>query len=356
MTEPTSEPDERLERMLRQWGADEAGRGEASAPAEPAEPTQRKGGWPLRWLPLAAAAALLAAAMATFEAGNDTRPGGAPDLGRLRDEVSALRQELSGARERATAAEQSAATLASRLEGQKSEYEQRLAELRSRLAVAGPEKLAEARARADRLHDQLLLRQQEVQDLTGELAETQRMLADARDEARRVARLEGALADVRRRLASAVEEMERMHREQQDIRQARQALQAELQRLEIRHASLWRDFQRAYVGSGGGRIALDARQRALERHRLLLRAPGVRPLVRSAETAELVDRLEVVLTRLMMLPPGDPDAERAFDRLVEEAECIPRIEAVLAGGGEPEPVRTWLVEAKLVLMGGAYAV
>lgn len=74
-------------------------------------------------------------------------------------------------------------------------------------------------------------------------------------------------------------------------------------------------------------------------------------LAGAAETAELIDCIEVILTRLMTMPADDPAAEEALARLIEDTECLPRIDSVLAGRQESQVVRAWLTEAKLVLMG-----
>ncbi len=353
MTEPTNESDEKLERMLRRWGAEEAARRQRTA--EPAR--TRKQRLLLRWAPAAAAAVLLLAALVTFHLGrqregDDASPAEADARVRLlQAEVAELVHELSAASAGTEQAEARAEGLAEQLAEQDSEHQRQLAELRERLNGADEDRLAEAESRIESLRTDLAESRSHADELAGKLAQTEDRLADARAKAERA---EQNLEYTRQRLSAAVEEMERMRRDEGELHEARRELEAELNRLEARKAGLWRDIQSAYLGAVETDLPLGFRQRAVERHGLLTRAAAARRDARSAETAELIDRIEVVLTRLMMLPADDEAAEEAFVRLVERSECLSRIETALAEHSEPRVVGVWLMEAKLVLKGAGY--
>ena len=84
------------------------------------------------------------------------------------------------------------------------------------------------------------------------------------------------------------------------------------------------------------------------------RCAEIRPSVQGTGTGKLVDRLEVVLTRLNMLNVADPAEARAFAALVRRGGLVGEIDETLAKGQRAD-IRIWLFEVRLILEGAENA-
>lgn len=385
MSEQGDSANERLEGLLRQWGADEAMRSAGGAATPPRAVPTRAGGerlpWAgvLRWaLPSAAAAVLLVAALYVFslgggytnhaaedhgaapasEAASERQAEEAPEKVLPDAEVVSLRQQLSTAQDRA---ERQAADL--------EDSRDRVAELRAKLDDADP---AGQRERIDTLMQAVAAAEEEArkarkaaETLQGRLDEHKRLLAERETE---VDELRGALSKAEsgweealkkararaeaaeRRLAAAGGELERLRRMNDTAMARAEDLAAELSRVEARHAAMMSDFTRAYLAAAGRRGAgLTGYQRAAGDARIVERAS--RLASGGGEAAELLGVIEVVFTRLDMLDPQAPGAAKGFAALVDRTDVLTRIEQALAGRGGGPDLRMLLFEAKLILTG-----
>ncbi|MGC9454218.1 MAG: hypothetical protein ACP5HU_05085 [Phycisphaerae bacterium] len=352
MSEPTERDEDRLQRMLQRWGAEEAVRESRAADAE----RPRKKRPLLRWLPAAIAAGLLLASLVTFHLASrrgerNTETAGAnarEQNGRdLRRELAALREELSSTHAEADAARERAERLAE----QQAAHRRQLDELRAQLDAADPTALADAQREVERLSEQLQQERQRSEELAAELASARRRLEGTLDVAERAEQLQVRVDELAARLAETDRELRRAAEREKELLAGQGDLRAELEGLANRHAALLRDCQSAYLGWSDRPVVLGVRQSAVSENRLLQRASRVRQMAGSPETAELIDCVEVVLTRLMMLPSESPAAEETFGRLLKQTDCLARIDAALASPAGPRALRAWLTEAKLVLMG-----
>ncbi len=353
---PDNQPD-RLEGMLRQWGADEAAR--SAQPPKMARPGESPDGdgagkhlplrAMLRWAPLAAAAMLLAASIVVVYLGASAVPQSpatmpttaAAEMGRFQTEARDLRLKLAAAEARIaklTPIADEAGELRAFLDNARKAHEAEVRKLTDASAALRRElepkvvKLNEARLR-------IAAMEKSLGDL--KLAASEAKTANAR------------VVDLRRRLAAATTELTRRRRSEEAAQAKLLDAKGESVRLAARHREIVRAFQRTYLASvAPGQSGVEARKTAVRTRRMLDRLAELAGNVRSEETRRLLDRLEVVLTRLDLIDAGRAGNAESLSRLVGAGELERRIDAALASPIQAEEVQNWLFEAKLILMGG----
>jgi len=347
---------EPLESLLRRWGAEEAARegrpGDMPEPAAPPAPRRsvRPASWAARWLPLAAGIVLGVSGLLGLLAARGLRSQTSAEVEGLRGDRDTAVRELQQVRTDLADAEQ-------RRVRRQSEYESELAALRGRLMTEITES-ENAAARREAALSALIAEQKVlVASMTGNLAEARRNLSGA-EEALRASRTamerlrEGHAADVSR-LEAAVD----------DAATARRRAEEHLARLQSLYEAMLPVMQQAYTAGGELRRELvmssashlAARQSAARRHRLLERAAAVREGLRDEASGQLVDTIEVVLTRLDMLDARSASEAAGFAHIIARADLLDRIAKALRAGQEPPDVRAWLFEAQLLLMGVDHA-
>ncbi len=378
MPEQSNNPD-RLESMLRTWGAEEAARTDnaplpaLTPPRRPPRP--RPATRLLRWAPALAAGVLLAASIVLYTEAH--RPG--------REAQVVFRPATRPAAKDPAVVDESLRRLAlarrriRRLEGRTDALAQRLDEAgeRTRAAAAARkrdaeqlatlrkqvEKLSGARERAGELESeladartQLAVTKKQHAEVAGDLKEARTALAEAKDAL-------GGLDLTRRKLAAAGAELASVQGELERQRKARREAELSVARLQGKIEQLEQDYQRRYLAESsartrpvlrrGGRRAVELarRQDTLEDRKLLQRLAAVRKALRGRPGAMAVERAELVLTRLEMLDTEDPRAVRSFGKLLERLKPAAQIDRVLDTGEESSLVRSWLLEAKLLLKG-----
>ncbi|MFP4105207.1 MAG: hypothetical protein ACLFVU_03860 [Phycisphaerae bacterium] len=355
---------DRTERLLRQWGAEEYMRrvdppappqlADAGSPRRRATPT-----W-LRWLPTAAAAALLIGAMVVyFSRPDQPRPeptGPDPSVARLKTQ---LRQ-----------AENEAAKLRSGLNKNRRALAL-VRDDRDRLQLQ-VERLEEASRSADQALAQSLKQsreqltgryEKELGELANALVEQQNLLESERQRVR----------TLKQYVQRADAAMEQIAAARDDAQKRNRVLQSRLEELrddydkaliahrkaagklaDLRHQrDKWmEDFQGVYLAAAApGESGLMARKTALRRTRILSRLMRVRRNAASVTTVRLLETVEVVLTRLDMINPDIHAESEAFAQLVEESDVMETIDSILASRGEHQPMRSLLFEVKLLLKG-----
>lgn len=366
---------QRVEDLLRRWGADEAA-GDAKVPPAPA-PQRAADRAPRRptWGYLAAAAAgIIVAAGGFYLVHRNARA----ELDRTRALLAEKDREAADADGAMAALETDLARARTELRSARLTLEQ----ARTKLSALAEDDKA-ATARLARLEEQSRKRQEELADakrlsaeLRGSLGEKQAALASARkalgnldqtkaalaDAAKKVERLEGELAGQHSRLAAANSEISRATGRSQQALAARRKVETELSQLKARQEAILASYQRAYLSAAApgleptramsqGEAALLPRQVAARRNQMLQRHARLRASLRSESAGRLFETLEVLLTRLDMLDPGDPYSVRSFQALIRQSSLAERIDEVLADVGEPAEVRAWLMEARLILTG-----
>ena len=402
--EPES-TDGQLESMLRRWGAEEAARRELpSRPPLPVPQTPVSAPWgPWRWLAAAAVVVTTAAATGLVTAYIvRARLGRGPVLAttapsqdqhrKLQEALQTARDQLAKLRRRAATQDEQLEQLRSKLRDQQTA----LAALRDDLAaqkklaasaVAEKDRLA---GEVDRLGKELARRRQEAQKATAELTRTKEALAAAQARSRD---LNDQLAAQRKRVAAANAELTRLGKthqrtltEKRKLENDLTAMKARQAALESRLSTLMASLRRsepeshllALRSTGGtligfhrpgaaqlpsapsgpspaARVDWAARQSAARKADMLVRCARLRRDVHDPDTARLIERLEVLLTRLELLDPNDPHAVRAFAIMVRADRLAKQIEAALAGEGLSRELRDWLAEARTILTGAERA-
>lgn len=331
---------DRVEGLLRRWGAAEAAEG-AAANARP-EPVAVRStlGW-RSWIPTMAAAALVLVAGVIFALGalgwleNAT----SETSGQVEDLVKQLRaagKELTDVRRQLAEAKATA-------EGQQETFQERVRRLEQQLA----EQKAALEAEADA---QLLDLRRTVADHRSALERLASELRVAREKAdNRSAALNAAQAEaerLRERLAEQRASIERLATQADAVDSQLRDLQA----VNRRYTDLAETLERLYLAAS---VPHDAGLRtvteAARRTRLATRGAAIRERVQEGKVARLVDAVEVVLTRLDLLDTRNLGEVQSFATLVRRGRVIERIEEALASGEVDPEVRAWLLEARLLL-------
>ena len=309
---------DRLEGLLRQWGAEEAARGTAVGDLPPAVGSALPGRRPvtvgsviLRWAPLAAAAVLMLACGGLFRA--------------------ALQARGEIGRQRAT--------------------EPTIEQLRGELALVTTE-LAEAGAARELLAAEVARQRTDFQEA---LQAKDDELKIARDQAGRLASAQKALQDAGKEFAAETSRLRSLYAEAVD---ATGDLNRKLAAVQARQRALLEHIRSGYLAASA-RGYYDtlpvaeqpASRRAAELGHMIERGAALRRDVRQAATRRLFDRLEVLLTQFSLIAPHDSARAESFAALVRRSGLVKEIDALLAAGEESPEVQAWLFEVQLILMG-----
>lgn len=320
MDEVTNNPPDRLDKLLRQWGAEQAVVAEEPHLASPPLPFAAAPRLFARLGPVLAAAGLMfALAGAIFFLARDERTlpvADRPD--RPTPAVVAAERPHQSAeeidRDRAIQVE-----LAERDRWHKT--------LRDELAARHEKALAE-------LQDQ-------AAEYIVQLNQARTALAQAES------KLETSAGD----LARLTAEVARLRQAQAAAEQLATDQMAKFQSHLAGSRRAFRDqFQEVYLS---GEVSLASRQRAARQNRLIARFAAVRQAITDAQTTRLVEMLEVWLTRLDQVDSGNDSQARRFARQLADERLAARIEQALAtfAAAQPAVVRHWLLECELVFAG-----
>ena len=361
MTEGRNNSGERLEGLLRRWGADEAARS-AQTPPVPRPPMRGRAvaawGLVLRWGSLAAAGVLLVAAAGFYVAALRTHGGGAGLVGAPattmpdeRGEVARLRAESADLRSRLDQADKRLGALA--------DLAMEVRELQVLLDGESVRHRAEVRQFTAALAD----RERQRGELAGKLQAAEGRLAALERENRALRPAAAELAKANRRLDTLEKALTIAAKEVQGVRKFHKAATTQLaetrreaRRIETRHAQVVAAFQRTYLAAiAPGQRDFQARQAAVRVRRMVERLADLSADAKDESTRRLLARLEVVLTRLDLLDPQRPGTREAFSKLLAPGDLTRQIDEVLAGPGQGEAMRNWLFEAKLILTGAGNA-
>lgn len=379
MNEQKDNPGDRIEHLLQRWGAEEAI--DQAHPPDMPSLDSREARRPaalhavMRWGAIATAAMILITAVAvvylpgsgldgappyapagesspqtvgTPEAAPQSPPGATPP-GRAATEAKAtVNKELQDLRRRLADAEQRAEKMAG-LAGQVRKLQDRIAQMqRDHAKKVGDLEAALADERKARQRDanSLVAAKRRVKELEASeraIEASNARLAASRKEAE----------NLRQRLQAAVGELARIRSAEQEAAQALARARREMQQLKLGHLQVVESFRRTYLASlAPGQSGLSARKTAARSRQMIDRLANLSTTVRNQQTRQLLARLEAVLTRLELMNTDSADSQYSFQRLVAQNDLAGLIDAALSAPGEPEPVRNWLFEAKLILTGG----
>ncbi|MFP4053008.1 MAG: hypothetical protein ACLFV7_03990 [Phycisphaerae bacterium] len=356
-------PDDGMEHLLRKWGAQEASRPLEVPPAPQTRTAAGVAGiW--RWVPLAAAAMLLAVAgWVYYQAVANV----APDAARM----AATEQRPSTDRQKLLAEVQRLKDRLRRLRGEKDAARSALEQAAQRLAQVPVEKqqlrreLEEEFQRA--LESELAaLRRSEVDpkvrrltELKTELDEANRTVAALREsvrtlgpDARQAAKLRAQIAILEKKAdATRTElagEVQRLRGERDEALAMRLSGEQEIAELAEQLRSTLGQMQLVYLQSDES--TLQARQRAAARNRLARRCSLAAAATGSDPTRTLLSQLEVVLLRLQLVEEGS-DELASLGRTLKREGLIGRIDRTVLARDADGPTRRLLLETRLVLMG-----
>ncbi|MBS3734874.1 MAG: hypothetical protein KGY99_08090 [Phycisphaerae bacterium] len=399
MSDTPNNANERVERLLRRWGAEEARRaaGDRLAPL-PGVPRRRVWSRVLWWtMPAAAAAALIVVAVGVWSShlrapsqANDesadrqrkvahapqapeatkmtrtpkTRPADG-ELNTLKGEITALRKDLERREVELAAAEKAKRELAATLdEAMHGARERELAEARRRAEQAEKRlaQLGTASTGIDQRAEELARRVDALEDKFAAARREAEQLADARDTAA------AGAARAAERLAAATKELRRMRRMHDEALATARDAKAELSRIRAGHAAARARMRRAYIAAlagasddaapertahGGDEAArtvdLAGCRRAARRADIAGRAAALATRSRAPDQRRLLDAVEIVFTRLDLLDPYAPQAAASFEELLTQTGIRGRIARARDDANVAGKVATLLFEADMIL-------
>jgi septal ring factor EnvC (AmiA/AmiB activator) len=337
MNHESRQPDDRVEGLLRQWGAEEATR-LADTAAAPAFAPRPRAPWAAlrRWAPLAAASLLLAASAAFFVA---ARSGADADLERLRARLDQATQDLDHARSGLAEVQRDSGR-------QSTDFQQELARLRTDLEAQKADLARQAETRALALTRSLQDKQQLLDDALRELGQRQKEVTDLQH---KLAENDASLGQLRTAFADTTARLRQSSEEADD---ARRDAETRLAALQEQHSAMLAILQDVYLAAGTPpQQAILARRTTAAQSRLIERCHELRGTAVSPTARELFDSLEVLLTRLELLDVKDPAQRGSFTALLAATDLTRKINSVLLDEKEDVRVRAWLLETQLVLAG-----
>lgn len=348
MSEEPDKTDERMEGLLRRWGAEEA----AEHAPQAALPPPRRAAGPgagLRYAAVAAGALLVGLLVATLvnrpgqPVGLSTRPAD-DEIANLNADLTKAQRDLAGLRAKLTALE--ADLQAERLRLQTDLAEMRNERDRHKAAATS------AAAREKALKRTLASQQARLAALAAAEKQLARAKLDLAAAGKALTQAQAQRHASGRKLAAAAVELARIGKSYKQALTVSTALEGEVKALKARREATLADLQRAYLARAtADERGIRARQVAGQSCRIVERAAEVRSLATSKLARQAVDRLEVVLIRLELLNVDDTEAVMAFAALVRSVRPAETVDEALAAGGEVTKVRAWLLEARLILTG-----
>ncbi len=347
--------DDRLERLLRQWGNRQA---VEQADAPPAVAPRWRGSVVAvigRWAPLAAAAVLVIAAAGLFS------------MSRHNDQWVDMASE--GEAQPIIAPP----TPSEEADSDKDEADKQIALLTAQLAELESAR-ADEQAEYQRLAGETQLLEQQLADADGQVTEeTQRLQQLLLDADQQLTDAETEMAALRRQgelekqelLALVDQANEDAAMQAEAFRQARlRATAAEVAPAPADSAPavseaepataqpvLSADIVALYLAiAAPGQEGMSAVQAAATNRRLTDRCMTLRQQAEDQTTRRLLDRLEVVLTQLEMLDPDDERAARALVELTKAQQMREMLTEAIGRSGDDER-RQFLLEVQLIFRG-----
>ncbi len=348
MTEHNDNPDPRVEQLLRNWGNQEA-TGNAEIGRPPAFQPPRVGKERLfHWLPLAAAAVLLAVSLVVLALTlrDDAKMADQQEeIAALQinlREMEKLKAELVEKLDKEELARQEAVIRAEKAEKDANNLNKRLA--------SGENENTELAAEIEVARTELDKKQKEIDSLTIALKKLEKDKTELETMAARASTDKDALAAEKTQLDEEIKRLRDLHlTATEKLTDANK----ELTRLRSQRALVLMDIRRLYLDMvAQGDTAVSGLQKAVRLRRMTEQCEQLKHSLQSDSARELFDRLEVALIRLEMLDVTSNDAASdELARIVRGGQIIQRIDKVIEQGTEPADVRAFLFEARLILMG-----
>jgi DNA repair exonuclease SbcCD ATPase subunit len=347
----------KLEEMLRRWGAQEAAAKVKLPPARSGDGQTRV---IIRWTMLSAAAA--AVIVVAVWLGSLTRQSGPEDID-MQDKLAKVQEESNKFYTQWKESDK-------QLREQTARVENALREVQSLKTQAAP-----PNARIDELQRNVadlqksLDQEKEQHKVTLAALEVAKRSAGhdvatrpdtpqpamTRDVAAlqdKVIRLEAQVGNYEDRVAAAASELTRLKQANEDWAAKVQTIQDELAAAKLAAAREFEQSQAAYLATAAPtEHGLKARQSASKRARLVQRISAARRGDPPQALVPVLDRLEVVLTRLDMIDAFDSHAAQGFVKLLDNGGLVQRIDLAMAAPHASTEVLNVLAEAKMILAG-----
>jgi len=381
MNEQNDKSYDRLEGMLRQWGAQQAADEAASELfAAPKAAKRQRGPVLLRWVPAAAAAGLLLAAGAVFMlariqrqadiaadrgGSGDTRgpavPTTSPAIADLSRQLAESQRDAVDAR---NALSDVLADKAAR-DQQIKDLQRDLDKLKvSHLDIAvlmdgwktERRKIADERKqwalKEEKLKSRVETAELTVAAVNVELQQVRKDLAVAKAAAVSAAENLTELKRVKARLAAAVDELRRQQDTFRQANEQRTKAREELASLKARHQAALDQIRSVYLAAcAPGKTGLEALRETVRRRDLLGRCTALQRKARTDADKKLLARAEVALTRLCLLDISDSIAVQGFVKRLAAGGLIASLDAALGPLAADARTQDWLFETKLILTG-----
>ena len=347
----------KLEGMLRRWGAQEAA-------AKVKLPAARKGAGQtrviIRWVMLSAAAA--AVIVAAVWLGSLARQSGADDID-LQDRLAKVQEDSNKfytqwkesdkqLREQ-TARAASALKELQTLKAQAAPPDARIDELQRKAASLQKDLDQEREQHRVTLAALEVAKKSAGHDVPPHPEATPPpMTRDVAALQEKVVHLEAQVGNYEDRVAAAASELTRLKRSNDDLAAKVQKAQDDLAAAKVAAAREFEQSQSAYLATAAPtEHGLKARQSAAKRARLVQRISAVRRGELPQAVGPVLDRLEVVLTRLDMIDAFDSHAAQAFVKLLDNGGLVQKIELAMAAPHASPELLNVLAEAKMILAG-----
>ena len=340
MSEKPDNPEDPLEAQLRRWGADEAAR--QHAPPQPARwklPRRSDPFATARWLAVAATIIVVVSVSLLVVRMMGQQPQ--PPTPETQAQIERLTRQLADTQLQADQAREDLAVAGKRLR-----------QLQTASASQPAEQAAAVTAEIARLKEAMVDANDALARERAKVADLDAAVTGLRPRADRGDKLAKDLAQAGSKLTEANEQINALSSQRRQLVETEKKLGEDLAELRRQTSTLMADCQRVYVSvSSGEQSGWRGRKLAVKHNRLIERAAGLRATVHEESMRQLIDRAEVLLTRLEMLDTRDAGAVNAFTAMVESSKIGERIDLALAGSRLDAPARMWLLEARLVLTG-----
>lgn len=320
---------------------EEAGVASAWPPPEAARPKI-----PLmlsRWLPVAVAAVLLLCSLILFvQAMAKSGTGGQE----LKDVIAERDQGRKDLQEAVSAVEAAKAELAD----QKRSYDDLTVEKTRAQRVWGEKEAELAKLRAA-----VALRARGLADMaprleaaTADLEDARKLLAYKEKEAAKLVRVYDANC---KQVVATEAELKRVIKVYEGAVEASRKVLNEMVVMHARREVLFADARRVYLFvKAPDEVGLHASQMAARRSAMIAQCPKLRDLTDADAMRTLLDKLEVFLTRLDLIDATSYEEVQSFGALVGTSMIIDEIDEALGMRIDDENLRTWLFQARLILM------
>ena len=306
----------------------------------------------LTWTLLAAVAVLLVALVWMFVSGQQDRQAN-------KDATLIAQRQADAARREADAA-------VAQVSRQTETLRKQLQRVQDQLVVRS-EQLRASQTRAEELASQVKSSTETLATARGsqsglaeQLADTKRKLAEAKEDlaakTEQLAEARAGEAEVAAKLVRVGKdfgkEVSRLREMNDDAIAQLQAARVALGNMVAQRLLAEAAFAQAYLSvAAPGEMGFRACQVATK-GRLLDQGKKLRESIGdNAAQQELLDKLEVALTRLTMLDAADGAVVRAFQKMVRDENLSGQVDDVLAGADVSPALRAWLFEVRLVTRG-----